>query len=76
MLLLHMHYIEIEFDEEEEGEVEDEEGIKFLAELLLSGYRWAKETYSDANVHLRVWLAECYGNRGIIYLPCLLYMVF
>lgn len=47
--------------------MEDEEGIKFLAELLLSGYRWVKETYSDANVHLRVWLAECFGNRGAYY---------
>ena len=54
----------MEFDEEEEGEVEDEEGIKFLAELLLSAYCWVKEAYSDLQVHLRVRLAECYGARG------------
>ena len=62
--------VEIEFDEEEEGEMEDEEGIKFLAELLLSGYRYAKDSYSDCSVYVRVWLAECFGAKRKMPVHC------
>uniref|UniRef100_A0A7S3H5P2 EF-hand domain-containing protein n=1 Tax=Spumella elongata TaxID=89044 RepID=A0A7S3H5P2_9STRA len=51
--------IEKEFDEQEEGEEEDEEGIKFLAESLLAGYRWVRECYIDSMVFIRVKFSEC-----------------
>jgi len=55
--------LEEEFDEEEEAEEEDEEGIKFLAECLLSAYRWAKDTYSDTVVYINVKISECCSSK-------------
>lgn len=50
--------IEVEFDEKEEGEVEDEEGIKYLAELIRGSYKWAREAYSDAVLYVKVKLHD------------------
>mmetsp|Transcript_2971 Transcript_2971/g.4586 ORF Transcript_2971/g.4586 Transcript_2971/m.4586 type:complete len:780 (+) Transcript_2971:187-2526(+) len=52
--------IEIEFDEEE-GEVEDEEGIIFLAESLYSVYRFVNDSISDLELYIRVTISDCFN---------------
>ncbi|KAJ1411915.1 hypothetical protein B484DRAFT_482584 [Ochromonadaceae sp. CCMP2298] len=54
--------IEVEFDEVE-GEEEDEEGIIFLAESLLVGYKWVSDAISDLEVFTRRTISECTGRK-------------
>jgi hypothetical protein len=46
---------------------------RFLAELLLSGYRWVKESYSDLTVYIRVQISEMCSSQGrgefLLFLP-------
>jgi hypothetical protein len=36
---------------------------RYLAETLLVGYRWVKETYSDTIVWVRVQISACFSAR-------------
>ncbi|KAJ1416365.1 hypothetical protein B484DRAFT_155438 [Ochromonadaceae sp. CCMP2298] len=53
--------IATEFDEYEEGEVEDEEGMRWLAQTAHFIYHWIFETWSDVQVWVRVTISNlCY----------------
>lgn len=50
---------EIEFDIVEEGEEEDEEGIKYAAQTMLAVYKYVADSIEAWSLYIRVTIHSC-----------------